>query len=858
MKCISVELKIAVLIIFTAAIVGAAGYVAYQSLSNILATIKKEAQPNLTLVLLKEINSSLLQAESSIRYYTLTGEKQYLQPYYQVVQSTDNKIDLLRKYNQEIASRKGPIDSIESLISQKFGVWGAMLDVQTGNRVNTALSKLSSTIDSSVDTVTILVPKNATIRKADTIGLKQPRSEETEEKQGFFSKLFKKKPKSSDEIFHDEKSQYEAVIEPEPVVADSSLKIGVNPVKIRHEISRIKEEEDITQRMLTAREVTLSRRNDTLSQKINRLIVKLEKEELYAINQKAGEADEMVQSTHKLLTLFLVAFSVLLIGVFWVIQNYVRKSHAYQRALVRAKDEALRLSTAKERFMANVTHEIRTPMHAIVGFTEQLLEQVDQGKSKDQVEVIKNSADHLLAIINDVLDFSRFESGKFEIENIDFEPRKIIGEVHKLYKMKAASQNLEFDVHISDDLPLVLNGDPLRLKQIMLNLVSNAVKFTSVGFVNLSIDWTIAENDQIILIFQVADSGIGINSENLSHIFHEFSQAETGTTRKYGGTGLGLSIVKKLVELQKGNIHVNSNPGVGTAFTVEIPYKSGNKENIRLATEKLPINSKLLKDKRILVADDDEYNRKLISHILDKWNVNYQLAEDGIQLMQIYQNEEFDLILLDMRMPGIDGVDVAKQIRSLDDRNKSNIPLIALTATVSRDEISRCLIAGINKVISKPYSEFELFSQICLALKIEIDQVEGTVIEPHQHKLQGEELPVMFQSLYHVANNDEKFVVEMLEMFIKTSKSGLTGIHDAMKSQEWQLVAEHAHKIKSPCKHLGAGKTADLLKTIETMSRNGENPKYIIENMKEAEKQINVLIESVESFLAKREKPVSI
>lgn len=843
MRKITIELKIAILIVIAAGLVGIAGNIAYKSISYVVSTIKKEAQPNMSLVLIKEINSSLIQAESSIKYYTLTRQQRYLAPYYEVIHSTNEKIEQLREYNLERTDRIVQIDSINRLIKQKFLIWNRMLALRGNDRLERALSELSVKLDTSFDTMTIKVPQSITIFKKDTNN--QVIEEQKVERESFFTRLFKKR---EDEEQNENKYEISnSYIQEQIISKDTVIEIGIDPILIQDEISRIKKEEGEVQQLITAREISLSRQSDAIALKLSLMIHRLEQQEVASIKEKAIEADRLAKSTNKLLAFFIVIFVALLVSVFYVIQKYIRKTHATQAALVKAKDEALRLTETRERFMANISHEIRTPMHAIAGFAEQLLHQTKDKEAQEHIGIIKKSADHLHGIINDVLDFSKLDSGKFEIEKIAFSPQEIIKDVFQLYQTKAESIPIKYKLKFESNMPDILIGDPTRLKQIVHNLISNALKFTKNGFVKVLVLSKKINSDYSNLLIRVSDSGIGISEKNLKFIFEEFSQAEASTSRKFGGTGLGLAIVKKLVEIQGGKIEVKSKIKEGTSFLIEIPYYIGNELYQSSKIVKKHIQPELLAGIHFLIADDDEYNRGLISHIFKKWNLRYTIVDNGKKIIdKIESGESYDLILLDIQMPEMNGIEVAEYIRKSEDKHISELLIIALTATTAREELERCYQAGINHIMSKPFSEHSLFSNICEILQIDIPEESKNT----QETVDNEDVPDMFKNLYHIANNDEGFVHEMLRMFIKTSREGMTEVKNGLEASDWLRVAEYAHKIKSPCKHLDALETANLLKDIEMVARNEKDKDKLNEMVSHVEKEINYLIYHVEKYLS--------
>jgi signal transduction histidine kinase/DNA-binding response OmpR family regulator len=847
MNIFSIEKKIALLIFFVAIIVGSAGYVTYRSLTYILDTIKKEAQPNLTLVILKEINSNLLKGESNLKYYSLTGQEKYLNNFNDQFKLLDKKIEQLHWYNKENDYREKQIDTLDVLIKEKSRVWNKMLFQQTNNRVGEALNRLEEKLDSVGDTITMKVPTSVIVVHTDSAKFNEQKNiGQKESGDNFFARLFKRKSDNAEQSVNSEPVVMD-LLEETIAEKDTSFEIGIDKSLLQEEISRIRQAEGDTLRKLNAREIALVKRNEFLTQRINQLIIRMERQELNSISTKAVEADKLVESTNKWVLIFLVAFALLLFTVLFVITRYVRKTNAIQETLIKSKDEALKLSRAKEVFMANMSHEIRTPMNAIIGFSDLVLQTPHDFQTKEQLTIIKKSADHLLRIINDILDLSKLEAGKLSIEKEAFSPAIIINDVIQLYKPSIETKGLILECNLSENVPDVLVGDAFRLKQILFNLVSNAVKFTQDGKIIINVESSQFSKAIINLKITVADTGIGIESSLLNSVFEEFKQADTTTTRRYGGTGLGLSIVKKLVSLQNGKLSVKSEPGKGTEFYFSIPYKTGKKEDLKI-TEIKPVNAQVLKNISFLVADDDEYNRKLIAHILNKWKVKYTMVANGKELLNDLDSNIYNIILMDIRMPEIDGIQATEIIRRSVREEIRKIPIIALTATIAKDEIDRCKQSGIESIILKPFSEESLLAHILKALKIESD-FSDSYVAVNQEIIADSGNKIKFDNLYRLANNDEKFVVEMLEMFVKTSKDGLNQIDCAIIENDLLQVAENAHKIKSPCKHLGATETADLLKEIELKARNNSTILEIQPMIDKARTDINNLIVTVEEYL---------
>lgn len=846
MKRYSVEIKIIVLITFAVITVMAAGFLAFNSINFILTTIEKEAQPNYSLLVLKEINNNLQKGESQVEYYSLTGDKKYLEPYYQVRITVQNRIDSLDYYSAGNPLRQAQIDTINLLLDRKFRMWEIMINRKQEDHLEDALTQLSLALDEVPDTMTLQVPQSVTVEVTDTTSEMEDIIPE-EQKEGFFARLFKKKTEEAEQNLQADLETDSVQIEEIIEAKDTSINVGVDKDIIHNEIVRLKELEGEKMRKLAAYEISLKQRNNEITSKLSRLISRIEKEELESLKRKAREADRLVDVTNKWSFLFLLLFFNLLIGVIFVIQRYIRKSNATQVALTRAKDAAIRLSETKEQFLANMSHEIRTPMNAIVGFTEQILHMPLAKESREQLEIVKKSADHLLNIINDILDFSKLEAGKVSLEMEPFNAYELFSQARQLYQPSASLKNNKLEVEYDNKLPKVLVGDSFRLRQIVFNLLSNAIKFTDNGEVSVRCFPARVTEESIGLIIEVKDSGIGIEEEKLNSIFEEFTQADISTSRNYGGTGLGLAIVRKLVKLHGGQISARNNEEGGACFKVELKYQIGAEKDLIQASDSDIVAISALASYKILIADDDEYNRKLIQHILEKWKMDFTVVNGGKEVLAIIDKNEFDLLLLDIHMPSMNGYDVATAIRRHEKKRVSAIPIIALTATVAKDEIKRVREVGMNDVLSKPYTEKELFGKIAHTMAI-----DGIALQKETSAVTEKELPkseVEFTELYVLANNDKRFVKDMLQMFVKNTQNDILDIKGAYKQKSWEELAELAHKIKAPCKHLDAKDLSALLKDLELTARKGENEALITILYNKSLNDVDLLIKRVGQHL---------
>jgi len=374
------------------------------------------------------------------------------------------------------------------------------------------------------------------------------------------------------------------------------------------------------------------------------------------------------------------------------------------RQLAIAKEYAESASKAKGEFLANMSHEIRTPMNGIMTVVEFLEETTLTSKQRELTDIIKSSSENLLTIINDILDFSKIEAGQIELEHINFSLPDELDSVLKPLILKAREKGLIIKLSYDQNIPEILMGDPLRIKQIIINLVNNAIKFTSSGGVFVTVKYLSKNADHHLLRFDVKDTGIGIPSKNLHKLFKSFSQTDASSTRKYGGTGLGLAISKNLVGLMKGEIHVESKHGDGSTFwfTIELEESSGQisappKMNKNQSTDSKSLN--------ILIVDDNAINRKVAEMTISKLGHQTQLAVNGYEAYHQFLNNKFDIILMDVHMPEMDGLETTALIRKYekDEQITAPIPIVAMTAAAMKGDKERFLESGMNDYISKPF-----------------------------------------------------------------------------------------------------------------------------------------------------------
>lgn len=387
-----------------------------------------------------------------------------------------------------------------------------------------------------------------------------------------------------------------------------------------------------------------------------------------------------------------------------------------EKDLKKAKELAEDATRAKQKFLSTMSHEIRTPLNAIINTVSMLREEEPREEQLESLDILKFSADNLLQIVNDILDYSKIDAGRIEFEKVEFELRKLMTGVKHSFDFEVNRRNLSMEVRIDEEIPPVVLGDSIRLTQILINLVGNAVKFTQKGSITIEAKPLRKNNGQIDIEFFITDTGIGIPEDKIGIIFESFTQASSSTTRKYGGTGLGLAITQKLVELQGGELKVKSKEGKGSTFSFSLPFLVSDKTIVEDdAHEKSAFHS--LKGLRVLVVEDNLVNQKIVSKYLAKWEIKFEVAENGKVAVDLVTKNRYDVVLMDLHMPEMSGYEATLKIRAMNDDYYRDLPIIALTASVFLEDREKIFQFGMSGFITKPFNPKELFWTISPFLK---------------------------------------------------------------------------------------------------------------------------------------------
>jgi signal transduction histidine kinase/DNA-binding response OmpR family regulator len=519
---------------------------------------------------------------------------------------------------------------------------------------------------------------------------------------------------------------------------------------------------------------------------------------------------------------------------FWYVLNQGWQQQKIIRLLNESDRRNREVADMKEQFLANMSHEIRTPMNSILGFTNLLRRTQLNEQQRDYVQNLHSAGENLLALVNDILDLSKIEAGMMHLEEIRFSLHSLVSSVGAMFAEKMNEKNIGFEVVIDQDVPDILQGDAVRLTQILVNLVSNSVKFTEAGRIDIHVSIVTISDSKVTLSISVKDTGIGIASEKQEAIFERFQQAEAETTRRFGGTGLGLAIVKQLVDLQKGEISLNSRPGKGTEFFLVLEYKLPDME--KLFSEAMAAESENLSLTKIkaLIAEDNLMNQHLISHLMKSWSIDFKIVNNGLEAIEELKRETYSIVLMDIQMPEMDGYTATGVIRN---ELHNQVPIIAMTAHAMMGEKEKCLHLGMNDYVSKPIKETVLYNIIARHAQ-------------HHPEIAGSSYQYIdLNYLNQLSGNDPAFELQILQQFVKQVPAEISELRSAIEKNNFEKAKLVAHSMKSTVGYVGL--SADLNPYLDRLEHfTGETATIdISDDLDYVEAHCNAATDEINKFL---------
>ncbi len=498
-----------------------------------------------------------------------------------------------------------------------------------------------------------------------------------------------------------------------------------------------------------------------------------------------------------------------------------------EQELQQAREMAEASIRAKEQFLTMMTHELRTPLNTVVGMTHLLLDENPLPSQVEYMEAIKFSADNLLALINDMLDFSKIESGKITFESADFSLRHLLKGIRQSLLLKAEEKNIQVLIQLDIEVPDMLRGDVMRLNQVLTNLLSNAVKFTEEGSVVISVYQVDEDDTSHTLRFEVKDTGIGIPEDRLDAIFESYQQASPDISRKYGGTGLGLTITRKLIELQGGTIMVRSALGKGSTFTFTLPFeRQAIIADTEQKTEAKAQAYDELNSLRLLLVEDNKFNQLIAMKFLSKWKIKVDVADGGYSALDMLEQNVYDLVLMDLQMPDLNGIDATKMIRSNPLKHINSVPVIAITAASFTEVKAKVFDAGMNDYISKPFNPNDLYLKLVRYAKKQPVLVEQAALpaEPAEVPLYKEEEALSdFSYVELLSDEKNEFMIQALEMFLIQMNDFAVKLKEIQQTKDVEMFKFYSHKMKSTYNTLKINAFKEIVKDFEHADKDSVN-----------------------------------
>lgn len=794
------ELILSITLLLVMVLVIGTGILSYFRLNQIILTVSSGIRPDQKLILVKEILNDLTEAENSVKSYSLMRNEEDMARFYGITEETGNKMDELLALGIPGDTMAYLIDTLDRLVEQKFLLLDQYLFIQDEYRVQQAMKEVMQRIRGKE-------------QPAETVTVDTTDQKDGKKKDNFFTRLFTRK---------DRKGKKERDTLPEVPQAGQASLLD----EISSEVKAVQQEALIRERTLRQEEWDLLQQDRLVGEQIRKVIATMERVEAKNLAISTLDAEKKVGEVKAIIVAFVISASFLLMMAALVIWRYVRWNNDYRRALKLARNEAVDLARAKEQFLATVSHEIRTPMNVISGFTGQLLKGTLGEEQREQLGMVKKSSDHLLHIMNDLLDLSRLQAGKLELQETDFSPGGVVTDVHDMLAPAATEKNIEFLAWTDPALPELVCGDPVRLRQILLNLAGNAIKFTDQGKVTLRAFPGDSTDQYPHCIFEITDTGIGISESDLERIFEEFEQARETAGRQKGGAGLGLAITQKLIGLHGGRLKVRSRTGEGSVFRAEIPYRTaiGGMVAGQRMDSAVPQS---LHGVKVLVVDDEEYNRRLMKAVLGKQGCTVVEAGSGEEALQVIGNLPVDVVLMDLRLPGISGTEASREISRVSTGRGKKVPIIVVSAAISPGSLEDFRKNGIDEVVPKPFDEDHLMQTILTVLA-------------------AQEPAYDLKPLKEASNGDPRFVGEMIRLFIRDTTRGFQEIHTFLDAKEWDKAADIVHRISPPCHHLRAGRLYSLLKEAEQLLRTPGKHTQATETIRLANKEFDRIAEDIE------------
>jgi signal transduction histidine kinase/DNA-binding response OmpR family regulator len=789
----------------------------YKNFETINLSINQLSEPNEKLGLINNILQDFISSENNIQTYIITGNVAAAKVYEQQTEQTKKNIEQLRKLVAYDQVQLKNIDALQATLKRKIQYLNSFL-VAKREREGTAFTELA------LERINANMVDPLDLRKEPLnpfLAEKEQQSITTREvvqrqdtANGFwanlkrllggnkptFDTLVKQHNFKNDKTLTENRAVMTTTVEPN----DSTLKV------VRNILEKAGELETETQKNLSRKELALIRKDQEFMEEIKLIITDLQEKE--RVEASVRKSNSIAHASEATITIIIVGVAgVIFSGLLLLyILRDISKSSYFRRKLEVEKQRAENLAKVKEEFLANMSHEIRTPLNSILGFSGLMKSTALSKEQSDYLSAVNVSSDYLMQLINDVLDYTKIEAGKLELVNEPFSVDGLINDTKRFFELNAKSKSLDFTITKMESVPQWLTGDIFRIRQVINNLVSNALKFTKYGSVTIVFGgaWF---KEVFYLNVEIKDTGVGIEQTKLKTIFEDYSQADAYIVGKFGGSGLGLSICKNLTDAMSGTLQVRSDKNVGSTFTLKIPLKKV--ENIKVNNVWAnPVEMHHFKA-RVLMVEDDHWNALLLETILIRHVAEVKVFNDAESALGYlnHQGDSVDLLMTDIRMSKMNGDELVKKVKQLG----LTFPIVALTAHADKKSESRLLKNGVDLVCLKPYTEDKIISVLVHLLGDKGATIRHKEVTKASDPLNPASLQLDLTEMRKFAGGDEGTFLELFAELIKNNEQQIDSFCRFLESQNWVELGALAHKMLPTYEHTKLDSVAELLKSIE-------------------------------------------
>lgn len=827
----SVKGKVLLGFLLASLALGTSWIISKRAFGDMLIKLEVMSTPNDKLRLVNKIFKNILQLDHLQNTRTLKGNEkneQVLAQSKELIATLDSLNELSLGNDMQIIR----IDSMKTLLEERDKIYGKYVQVRSKLVNNKDLEDEVKTISGLITTK--LKPDSTVVKTekrttTTTVYTELPDSvQKASEKKGFFNRVFG----------GSKKARKNALPEPAKVVQKQEVNVQVDTITVAQEdstiekvgeaVHAIEKSQKIRTTSFVDREQELATAGNSLVQQLLDVMQEVEGEVLKESDLESLRSKNIVTGSINTLEYIMLGFFFLTAMLAYLIFTDITKSNEYRSQLEEAKEEAEYHSMAKQRFLSNMSHEIRTPLQSIIGYTEALKK--DEKPKRQDLETLHSASEHLLHLVNEVLDYSRIISDRFTFEERTFAITPLLNEVVQMLRPTAASKGLSLKLEDNLSPKLYLNGDPFRLRQILYNLLTNAIKFTETGEVMLQVTGFESDSD-LEIEFQISDTGIGLSPEQLQRVFNQFEQADPSISRKYGGTGLGLSIVKALVEGMSGNIKVKSTLGKGTTFFVTTRMKKA--ETLEIAPEETQERNYNVAGK-VWLVDDDAFILKWCASVLEMNGIPHTCFSSAEEVLSRPWDPQVRFVLTDMRMPGMNGAELCKRLRQ---SASGDTKFFVLTAQALPEERKGLLGMGFDGYLMKPFHSNELL-ELLEASSSRSDMPDNApIINP--------DIALDFSTLNEMTFGDESLLREILDQFVKDSRKDVNDLDIYIQHNEFEKVQELMHRMAGRTGQIGARELAAKFRQFEIALR--EDPGQVSKSeMEQIVKNAALVVEQVE------------